>query len=255
MNKILSIGRYTFLEVVKSKIMINTAILGLALAIISFLSTGLTYGVPEKVAMDVGLGLLSLSLNGIAIFIGVNLVAKEIEQRTIYTILSRSVTRTSYFIGRILGMVLVLLLDFLILSIIITIITLILGGELTSLYPTALVFILLESIWLLSIVVIFSLITNVTMSVVYSISIYIAGHALTETISLVVNTKDEFSIKLLKTASLILPNFSKLNIKDFLLYKHALEPSYLWGTFFYFLIYLAAIIFASLAIFNAKELD
>ena len=83
------IAKYTFFEVLKSRILLNVFFLGMALLFFSYTATEFTYGAATKVALDFGLGALSLSAVGIAIFIGVNIVNKEIESRTIYILLSQ----------------------------------------------------------------------------------------------------------------------------------------------------------------------
>ena len=63
--------------------------------------------------MLVNLGLSSISLFGviIAIFVGIGLVSKEIEKKTLYTILSRPVRRWEFIAGKYLGLLLTLVVN------------------------------------------------------------------------------------------------------------------------------------------------
>ena len=81
-KKILFIAEATLKEVLKSKILINVFILGVVIAVSTFVASEFTYGVPSRVAIDIGLGTLALSASAISLFLGVNLIAKELESRT-----------------------------------------------------------------------------------------------------------------------------------------------------------------------------
>src|SRR4051812_6786124 len=103
MNKTFIISYYTFKEILKSKILVNVFFVGLALMGITYVATEFTYGVPEKIAIDFGLGTLSFSSLGISLFLGVGLLSKEIESRTLYMVISRSVPRYAFILGKIAG--------------------------------------------------------------------------------------------------------------------------------------------------------
>ena len=83
LNKILTISKFTFKEIIKSRILVNTFFAGVSLVIITLVAYNLTYDVSKRVALDFGLGLLSLTSVGISLFIGVSLLYKEIESRTV----------------------------------------------------------------------------------------------------------------------------------------------------------------------------
>src|SRR5690606_26795267 len=100
----------------KSKILYNILFLGIGLLVVTYIAQQFTYGAPSRVALDFGIGVLSLSSVGIAIFMGVGLLSKEIENRTVYMIISRPVKRSSFVLGRILGLNFILLLNILILA-------------------------------------------------------------------------------------------------------------------------------------------
>ena len=92
-SKSLIVAYYTFKEILKSKILLNVFFVGLGLMLVTYVATEFTFGVPERVAVDFGLGMLSLSSLAISLFLGVGLLSKEIESRTVYMIISRPVPR------------------------------------------------------------------------------------------------------------------------------------------------------------------
>ena len=249
------VAKYTFREMIKSKILYNILILGFALLFISYLAYSFTYGVPARMALDFGLGMLTLTSVGMAIFLGVGLVSKEIENRTLYMILSRPLHRSSFFIGKIVGLSSVMLLNIIILAMISLSLYFYLGGEFQSLIGWSIFFSILESFLVLLITVMFSLISNRTLSVIFSISIYTVGHAISGTLVNSFAKSNDIIFNLLKLYYTFFPNFSKLNLKDHVLYDQDLSYFNLSGITLYALIYSLLIIVVSCLIFNRKNLD
>lgn len=255
LKKSLVIGRYTFKEIIGSKILYNTLFLGLALLLVTYVAFSFTYGEPSRVALDFGMGCLSLSSIGIAIFIGVGILSKEIENRTVYMIISRPVPRFTFILGKYLGLSLVLILNILILSLITLSLFFLIGGTFSPLILWSILFIIIESLLVLCLVGTLSMITTPTMSVLYTLVLYVIGHSVDTamTTSFVINRPEIQT--LLEGYHFVLPAFYKFNIKDFLLYENNLGLSYLVGIFGYGLVYTAFLILISIYIFEKKNLD
>ncbi len=255
LNKILLVTRYTFVEIIKSKIMILTAVIGMVLLLVSFIGSEFTYGVPERVALDFGMGMLTISAVAIAIFMGVTLISKEIETRTVHMILARPVTRWSFLLGRMLGISSVLFLNISILGILTIAFYLSLGGNYSSLLIWSLFFAFLESLLMLMIVVFFSLLTNMTASVIYSVIVYFSGHGISELMNLTFVKVNSLFQVLISGFGVIIPDLSKLNIKNHLVYNVDVPLNYLIGTSIYSLLYFCTLILITVFIFNKKSLD
>lgn len=255
LKKIFIIARYTFMEIYKSKIMMSIVFLGLALIVVSFVASEFSYGVPERIALDFGFGSLTLSSVGMAIFIGVNLIAKEIENRTVYMTLSRPVRRYSFLLGKILGLSCILWVNILLLGILSIGFFLYLGGEFTPLLLWMIFFAFLEALLAMLIVMLFSLVTNITMSVVYTLAIYIAGHAINDLSLLPYVKANPWLEETINLYSWLFPNFSKINIKDYAIYKQNLSLVYLSSAGAYALCYATMLLMLAGLIFQKKNLD
>lgn len=255
MKNLFTVLKYTFLEVYRSKLLVGIILLALGLVVLSYVASEFAYGASGKVTLDVGLGILSLSNLGIAIFIGSTLLVKEIEQKTLYMILSRPISRASFLIGKILGLSSVLLLNTLFLGAIAILLYLHKDGQLSSLFFWSLFFTFLESFIVLLFSVFFSLITNTTLSVIYTIVVFVVGHALNETSKILFTKINPIISNVVDFAQVVLPNFYKLNIKDFLIYEQNLSLSYLFGVQAYGFLYAFALMIVIVAVFNNKNLD
>lgn len=250
----LTVAKYTFLEIYKSKIMINVLFLGLVQIMLSYVASEFTYGVPQKVALEFGLGITTISSIGIAIFMGATLLSHEVNNRTVYLILSRPISRQSFIFGKFLGLGAILFLDVFILGTMTLSFFLFLGGKIDPMLLVSIFFIYLESLIMLLVVIFFSLFNNITLSVIFSIAVYFAGHSLQKVI-LFWFKKDDIMTFILVIFSYFLPNLSKLNLKDYVLYKQTLEPELLLQIGSYGFLYILILISLNMFIFSRKNLD
>ncbi len=255
LNNTFTIAKYTAKEILKSKILISTLIIGLALFVLTFVAYSFSYGDPARIAIDFGLGMLSLSSVGIATFIGVSLLFDEIEQRTIYQIISRPVGRNTFLLGKTFGLISVLVINILILSFVSVALYLFLDGEMNNLIVWSIIFTVVEAIMVLVIVSFFSLLTSKVLSVLLTISLYIVGHAIGG-VKLLTFVKDRpFLEYIIDGYQFLLPGFYKLNIKDFVLYKKSLPTEYLFSSLSYGILYSLGVVCLSIFIFNKKDLN
>lgn len=255
LNKIQTISLYTFKELFKSKILLNVFFIGLGLMLVTYIATEFTYGVPERVALDFGLGMLSISSIAISLFLGVSLLSKEIESRTVYMIISRPVPRYAFIIGKVLGLIGIQIINILILSLMTIISCSLLGGEISSLLIWSIVFIFIESILLLFLVVLISLMANNILSVLFSVILLLLGHAIKDTQDILFVKSSPFLTGVLDVYHFILPAFHKLNLKDFVLYERSLPLDYLLSSAFYGITYSLALLMFIIYIFNRKNID
>ncbi len=255
MKNIFLIARFTLLDVLKSKILYGVSLMGLGVLLSSALVSTFAFGNPKKVALDLGLGLMAMSLLGIALFMGVNLISKEIRERTIYLTLARGVSRTSFLVGKILGLSAVLFLNTLILSAFVISLYLYNGGILNHLFFMSILLTYLSSLILLNLVSFFSLITNIPLSIVYSLIVFATGSILNETSLLLYVNQRPLIHEVIKIIGWILPNFGALNIRDFVLYQNDLSFNFLLGSTAYGIIYAFVLLGLSCYILTQKDLD
>src|SRR2546425_3631179 len=111
MNRITVIAMNTFRETLRDKILYNLVFFGLLLIGSSILLSTLTIGEQVKIIQDIGLASINVFGVIIAIFVGIGLVSKEIEKRTIFTIIAKPVPRYLYLLGKYSGLALTLLVN------------------------------------------------------------------------------------------------------------------------------------------------
>lgn len=255
MKAILTVTKFTFIEVYRSKVLVSLLLIAMGLVVVTYVASEVAFGAPAKVALDFGLGLMSLSNVAIAIFIGATLLNKEIEQKTLYMILSRPLSRASFLIGKTLGLSAILLMNSFLLILMCVGMYLFLGGQYQSLIGWCAVFSFLEAVLVLLFAVYFSLVTNTTMSVIYSIAVYVVGHAISSVGENIFAKSNVFFSSVLKVSMIVIPHFYELNLKDFVLYRQDITLHYLLSVVLYSFIYMGFMYCLISYVFNRKNLD
>ena len=98
----------TFREAVRDRVFYNLVLFAVLLVGASVVIGQLAAGQDVKIIKDIGLAAASLFGVGIAIFLGIQLVAREVERRSIYSTLSKPVGRPAFLLGKYLGLLLTL---------------------------------------------------------------------------------------------------------------------------------------------------
>ena len=97
-----------FKESVRDRVPYNLALFAVLLIASSFLLGQLTAGQDVKIIKDLGLAAIAVFGLFIAIFIGIGLVSKEVERRSIYALLAKPISRPQFIVGKYAGLVLTL---------------------------------------------------------------------------------------------------------------------------------------------------
>ena len=104
MGVIRTIAVSVFRESVRDKVLYNLVFFAVLLIAVSYLLSQLTAGQDMKVIKDLGLAAMSLFGLFIAVFIGIGLVSKEVEKRSIYALLAKPIRRQEFVVGKYLGL-------------------------------------------------------------------------------------------------------------------------------------------------------
>lgn len=247
------VANQTFRELYQSKILVNILFLGAFLFLVTYVVSEFSYGVANKVTLDIGLGALSLSATTIALFLGATLIQKEIANRTLYMVISRPVSRATFLLGKMLGLAGILFVNVMTLFLMLMIFYALLDGSYNYLIPWSLLYIYLEALLVMFIVVFFSLISNSIIAVLSSLTIFVAGHAI-QTVKDTSPYKHDVALKAaVDFYSTVAPDFSRFNIKSFVLYEKFLDQSLLWTSLFYCGLWIVIFSILSIFVISKKE--
>ena len=107
--RILSIAVNTFRENLREKLLYNLLFFALLMIGSSILLSKITLGDYHRLILDLGLASINLFGVLIAIFVGIGLVSKEVDRKTIYTIVSKPIPRYAFLVGKYCGLVITIL--------------------------------------------------------------------------------------------------------------------------------------------------
>ena len=267
MNGILSLAHITFKEGIKNRALFGIFIMVLFMFSITVTLTDLFMRDIVKVAADLSLSTISFSGLLIVLFIGINLLAKDIDKRTIYMVISRPISRSQYIIGKFLGLSLLIVTSVLLLGILSSLP--VYFAELSyqnpqvifkwGIYFTAILFIAMKLVLMTSITVFFSSFTSTSfISLILTIATYLIGST-TEIVKGLLESKMEgvdispATALIIKTVYYIFPNLSAFNLKTQASYGLPLPEGYIIYVPLYWLFYTAIMVSAGTLIMKRRE--
>src|SRR3954470_2726808 len=107
----LLVAVHVFRDSIRDKVLYSIVAFAVLLIASSLLMAQLTAGQDVKIIKDLGLSAMSLFGLFIAVFIGIGLVSKEVERRSVYSLLAKPVTRTQLVLGKFAGLTLTLAIN------------------------------------------------------------------------------------------------------------------------------------------------
>lgn len=251
--KVKAIALNTFKEAVRHKVFYLLVVLGITTALSSQIVSMLTIGDTEKVLKDVGLASIDFFCILIAVFTGINLVYKEIEKRTIYNILSKPISRSSFILGKFAGVALTLLVALSAMVAIFYIFLFFSTGYMDGKLLAYFFLLYLELLVITAISLVFSSFSTPILSSIFTIALYLIG-TVTWTFNLFKHHLTEPLEKVLAYFFYyILPNLEKFNIKNSVVMQTQLDPYLIVNTVIYAVVYTGALLALSIFIFNRRE--
>jgi Cu-processing system permease protein len=212
MNRVLVIGLNTFRENLREKLLYNLVIFALLIIGSSILLERLSLGDTNRLFLDLGLASINIFGVLIAIFIGIGLVSKEIDKKTIYTIISKPVPRYEFLLGKYFGLSITLFVNTLIMLAGFLLVLVYMHVPIELLLFKAVFLIFLELIVVTAVALLFSTFTTPTLSAIFTLAIYVIGHLTGDLKAL--GAKLEGGGRMFLTGlSYLMPNLENFNIK------------------------------------------
>lgn len=111
LSRIAAVAANTFRETVRERVLYNLVFFALLMTASSLLLGQLSIHQDEKIVKDLGLGSVDIFGTLIAVFIGVGLIQKEIERRSLYPLLAKPLRRHEFLLGKFVGLAFTLLVN------------------------------------------------------------------------------------------------------------------------------------------------
>ncbi len=219
MNAIRVIAVNTFREIIRDRILYGILVFALLLIGLSLALGQLSFAEQSRISANFGFTGIHLSAAILAIFIGSSLVAREIEKRTIMTLLVRPLTRTQFIVGKFFGLVMVLTSLILGLALVLLAVLSFLELKIELNFLIAVIGIWFEALVLLSLALFFGSFARPTMTVVFTGCFFLIGHWV-DSLKFFVEKSESTGFKLLGTTiTKVFPNLEVLNWRSAPVYE------------------------------------
>lgn len=250
---IIVIASNTFRENLRDKILYNLLLFAVLLMGASTLLADLTILEHYKIMTDMGLAAINLVGVIIAVFVGIGLVSKEIERRTIYTIVARPISRAQFVVGKYLGLVTTLAVNVLVM---LSVFLLTLWGYQAPVHwalVQAVQLIMVELMLITAIALFFSTFSSATLSAIFTIGFYIIGHLTTDLRGLTQKSHSEAAKAVVNAVYYLFPNLDMLNMKGQAAMGIAVPLTYQALATTYGLLYAGMLIVGACLIFQQRD--
>jgi ABC-type transport system involved in multi-copper enzyme maturation permease subunit len=261
----LLIARHVFKDSVRDKVLYSVVAFAVLLMATSYLIGQLTAGQDVKIIKDLGLAAMSLFGLFIAIFIGVGLVAREIDRRSIYAVLAKPVSRRAFVVGKYLGLLATLTTNLAVMTVAYYAVLAYLARTLpegalrveTPTDPQLLVGILLIAgeLALVTAVALFwsTFSSSALLSAALTAGVWVAGQFGTDLKNLDTAVSSPAAARVGRALYYVLPNFAAFDVKAQVVHGAGVEPRYVVLTLIYGVVYIAALMLASVWIFSRRD--
>lgn len=257
----------TFREAVRDKVFYNLLLFAVLLLGASVLIGQLAAGQDVKIIKDLGLASSLLFGVGLAIFIGIQLVAREVERRSVHATLSKPVSRPVFLLGKYAGLLLTLGVN-------IAVMTLALFAVLAvywrltpstvqavwnapALDPRLLValgLIYVELAVVTAIALLFSTYSSALLSATFTTAIWVAGHFVEDMRTLEAVGASPATSAVARAVSWVLPNLAMFDVKAEVVHGIHVSAGQVTGAVAYGAVYSAAVLLLAIAIFQRRDL-
>jgi ABC-type transport system involved in multi-copper enzyme maturation permease subunit len=247
----------TFREAVRDRVLYNLIFFALVMMGAAILVGKISFGIERLVIINLGLSAISLFGLIMAIFIGVGLVSKENEKRTLYTLLAKPIRRWEFLVGKYAGLLLTLAVNTLLMT---------LGLAAALFYVSrhflradvsilvAVYFILLELALVTALALFFSCFSSPMLSTLFTLGIYIAGVFAKDIRDFGEVTNSQALGQITRVIYYLLPNFHNFNAIAFAAHGQSIPLALIGMNTLYALLYPGVVLLAAAAAFSGRNL-
>ena len=252
--RIWAIASNGFREVIRDRVLYLIGFFALLLVLALQLLPEVAATTEDKIFLDFGLAAISILGVVVAIFVGTNLINKEIDKRTLLVLIPKPLNRAEFIIGKHLGLV----------GVLASLIVAMTGIYLALLsfsrveYPLGTILVstlyqFLELSLITAVALLFSVFTSSILAALLTFGVYLMGNLSRDLLELGNISRNSNVQTLTQSLYLVLPDLSRLNLKNEAVYGILPSPVTLLGHGLYGLLYTVLLLAIAILIFSRRE--
>lgn len=254
--RIVHIASNTFREAVRDRVLYNLIAFAVLLSGAAIFIGQISIEIERLVVVNLGLTAVSLFGVVIAIFIGIGLVSKEIEKRTLYTVLSRPVRRWEFIVGKFFGLAGTLVVNTFFMAIGLFAALLYVAHRLSrpdAFILVALYFIILEFLIICSVSLLFSSFSTPLLSAVFAFALFVIG-SFADDLRGFAGLTHGVARWFATAAAYMVPNFSAFNVISAVAHQQPVGLQLILQNTLYAVFYTAMVLSGAILIFERRNL-
>jgi len=257
MKRVGAVAVNTFREAVRDRVLYNLVFFALLMMAAAIGVGQISIGIEQTVIVSLGLSAISVIGLLIAVFIGVALVSKEMDKRTLYALLAKPVRRWEFLLGKFGGLVLTLAVNTAAMALGLLLVILYVKHTLTG--SDAVVLVAVYFIWLklalvVALALLFSCFTTPLLAILFTAGLYIVGLYVQELRNLPVEVMSAGMAACTKWLSYLLPNFENYNVMAMAAHGRAVPRTLILQNTLYTAVYCGIVLAAAAAVFSRRNL-
>jgi ABC-type transport system involved in multi-copper enzyme maturation permease subunit len=255
-----------FRESVRDRVFYNLVLFAVLLIGASILIGQLTAGQDVKIIKDLGLAATSLFGLFIAIFVGINLVSKEVDRRSVYPLFAKPIRRGEFIVGKYAGLLLTLLVNVVVMTVALYVVLFFLARGVPEeiqrawdspaldpalLKAIALIYVNLAVVT--AVALFFSSYSSPMLSAVFTLGVYLVGQFNADLKNFDQIVDSPAAIAVARACYYVLPDFSRFDVKLAVVHGIPVAGSYVAASAAYAALYVAALLFGAMVIFSRRD--
>lgn len=251
--KVLAIARNTFREAVRDRVFALVGVFGVLLVSSSIVISPLTIGAQQKLVADIGLAAISVFAVLVVLFVGSGLVSKEVDKRTITTILTKPVSRFEYLFGKYLGLLGTIGVMIAAMSALFVLALLATGSSFELAYAYSLGLTAVEMMVVTAVVIFFSSFTTSVLTSIFTLGVFLAGRMLPDLERFAIVTSSSGVERGADVLRFILPNLDLFDVRNAAVHGLPIDPQHMSWAVLYGVLYSAALLVVADRLFGRRE--
>jgi len=252
-TRIFTIAWNTGREAIRSRLLYTLFFFALVLILSSLILANISYVERNRILHDIGMASIRFFSVAIAIFVGVGLIHKEVERRTVYTILSKPLSRGEFLLGKYVGLLGTLWLQAAIMVAVFAAISLLRGVSLDAGHAAAFGLLAVELAVMVAIATLFSAFTTPMLASLFAGGVWIAGNLTRNLRDLGVGSEVEIVRQVTALLHRLLPDLTSFNLSIEAAHGLPIAASDFWLPTLYGAAYVTIVLVCAVTIFERRD--
>jgi ABC-type transport system involved in multi-copper enzyme maturation permease subunit len=252
--RIWTIAMNTLREAVRNKLLYALLFFAVLLIAAGVVLSALSYVESERILQDFGFAAIRLFSVAIAIFVGVSLIHREVERRTVYTILAKPLSRAEFLLGKYVGLVVTIWMQMAVMVAAFLLVSITTGAPINAGHAVAFGLTAVELAVIVAVATFFSAFTTPILASFFSVGIWVLGHLSRDLRDIGASSDSESVRQATALFHRAMPDLESFNFSIQAAHGLAFAASDVWLPLVYGAGYVAILLIGAIGIFERRDL-